>query len=84
MLRDSKRKPHGYELFTDERELGINWDDGSKSRYELEALRRSCPCAQCKEIRLNRSEEGGLNEDVKKGVLTALLVAAGIEIVAGG
>ena len=30
------------------------------------------------------TEEGGLNEDVKKGILTALLVAAGIEIVAGG
>ena len=30
------------------------------------------------------SEEGGLNEDVKKGILTALLVAAGIEVVAGG
>jgi hypothetical protein len=30
------------------------------------------------------SEEGNLNEDVKKGVLTTLLVAAGIEIVAGG
>ncbi len=29
-------------------------------------------------------EEGGLNEDVKKGILTALLVAAGIELVAGG
>ena len=29
-------------------------------------------------------EEGNLNEDVKKGILTALLVAAGIEIVAGG
>ena len=29
-------------------------------------------------------EIGNLNEDVKKGVLTALLVAAGIEIVAGG
>ena len=28
--------------------------------------------------------ENGLNDDVKKGVLTALLVAAGIEIVAGG
>ena len=28
--------------------------------------------------------ESGLNEDVKKGVLTALLVAAGIEIIAGG
>ena len=30
------------------------------------------------------SEEGNLNEDVKKGILTTLLVAAGIEIVAGG
>ena len=30
------------------------------------------------------TEEGNLNEDVKKGVLTALLVAAGIEIVSSG
>ena len=30
------------------------------------------------------AEEGNLNEDVKKGVLTALLVAAGIEIVTAG
>ena len=30
------------------------------------------------------SEEGNLNEDVKKGILTALLLAAGIEIIAGG
>lgn len=30
------------------------------------------------------AEEGNLNEDVKKTVLTTLLVAAGIEIVAGG
>ena len=29
-------------------------------------------------------EIGNLNEDVKKGVLTTLLVAAGIEIFAGG
>ena len=29
------------------------------------------------------TEEGNLNEDVKKGVLTALLVAAGIEIASG-
>ena len=28
--------------------------------------------------------ENGLNDDVKKGLLTALLIAAGIEIVAGG
>ena len=30
------------------------------------------------------AEIGNLNEDVKKGILTALLVAAGIEIIAGG
>ena len=30
------------------------------------------------------SEEGNLNEDVKKAVLTTLLVAAGIEVMAGG
>ena len=30
------------------------------------------------------SEEGGLNEDVKKGILTALLLAAGIEIMTSG
>ena len=28
--------------------------------------------------------ENGLNDDVKKGLLTALLIAAGIEIIAGG
>ena len=30
------------------------------------------------------SEEGNLNEDVKKGILTALLLAAGIEIMTSG
>jgi len=30
------------------------------------------------------SEEGNLNEDVKKTVLTTLLIAAGIEIMASG
>ena len=29
-------------------------------------------------------EEGNLNEDVKKGILTTLLIAAGIEIAIGG
>ena len=30
------------------------------------------------------AEEGNLNEDVKKGILTALLLAAGIEIMTSG
>ncbi|MFO1487136.1 MAG: DUF971 domain-containing protein [Verrucomicrobiota bacterium] len=29
-------------------ELAIKWDDGSESFIQLEALRRSCPCAGCK------------------------------------
>ena len=33
---------------------------------------------------MNATEEGNLNEDVKNSILTTLLVAAGIEIVAGG
>ena len=61
MLRDSKKKPYGFELFVDEKQLGLNWWDGSKSRYGLEDLRRNCPCAQCKELRLRKSEESGLN-----------------------
>ena len=35
-------------------------------------------------VELIELEENNLNEDVKKTVLTSLLVAAGIEIVAGG
>ena len=62
MNRDSKKRAHGFELFEGDKALGINWGDGSKSRFELEGLRRSCPCAQCREVRLNRSEDGdGLN-----------------------
>jgi hypothetical protein len=35
-------------------------------------------------VELIELEENNLNEDVKKTILTSLLVAAGIEIVAGG
>lgn len=29
--------------------LKITWEDGHQSVYELESLRRLCPCAQCTE-----------------------------------
>ena len=35
----------------DARELVVGWKDGSVSRYALEELRRTCPCANCKEAR---------------------------------
>jgi DUF971 family protein len=29
-------------------ELAIKWDDATESFISLEALRRACPCAECK------------------------------------
>jgi DUF971 family protein len=29
----------------------VSWGDGHVSRYEIVALRRACPCAQCSELR---------------------------------
>jgi DUF971 family protein len=29
-------------------ELALKWEDGSESFIPLEALRRACPCAECK------------------------------------
>ncbi len=29
-------------------ELRIEWDDGHASRYSMQRLRNSCPCASCK------------------------------------
>ena len=28
--------------------LGIEWDDGHRSSYRLQDLRRDCPCAACR------------------------------------
>jgi DUF971 family protein len=29
------------------RELAVQWNDGTESYFELERLRRACPCAAC-------------------------------------
>jgi DUF971 family protein len=31
----------------DARTLGVRWNDGSRSAYDLHALRSACPCAAC-------------------------------------
>lgn len=36
---------------TDRKHLVILWDDGHESRYALESLRKSCPCASCRAAR---------------------------------
>ncbi|MEE2726993.1 MAG: DUF971 domain-containing protein [Candidatus Latescibacterota bacterium] len=50
MLRE-KKKPRSVELLADEGMLCVRWSDGTQSRYDLNGLRRSCPCALCREAR---------------------------------
>ena len=44
-----KIRPLKIELATTE--LIIAWSDGQRSRHELETLRRTCPCAMCRQAR---------------------------------
>ena len=55
MLRE-KKKPRSVELLADEGMLCMRWSDGTQSRYDLNGLRRSCPCALCREAREQSNE----------------------------
>ena len=51
MLARRKKRPRSIELVDAEGILRVSWNDGSEGRYGLDALRRSCPCALCREAR---------------------------------
>ena len=70
----------------------------SKDKYKIKIREKAIERVKEKIIKHNKTvddysdaemkeliaaEEGNLNEDVKKGILTTLLVAAGIEIISG-
>ena len=55
MLR-GKKKPRSVELLADDGMLCVRWSDGTQSRYDLDGLRRSCPCALCCEVREQSDE----------------------------
>ena len=55
MLR-GKKKPRSVELLADEGMLCVRWSDGTRSRYDLNGLRRSCPCALCRAAREQSDE----------------------------
>ena len=55
MLR-GKKKPRSVELLADEGMLCVRWSDGTQSRYDLNGLRKSCPCALCREAREQSDE----------------------------
>ncbi|RMF57621.1 MAG: DUF971 domain-containing protein [Calditrichaeota bacterium] len=43
-----------------ENELIIVWDDGHESHYQMQRLRKACPCATCKTAR-EKARSGPLN-----------------------
>ncbi len=62
MLAKRKKKPRSIELLAAEGMLQVSWSDHSQSRYDLEALRRSCPCALCRDARdTPETTQDGLN-----------------------
>ena len=58
-----KKKPCSVELQADEGMLCVRWSDGTQSRYDLDGLRRSCPCALCREAREQSDELSLLSGD---------------------
>ena len=48
-MRAKKKRPKRIEL--EDGELLINWSDDSESRFALADMRKSCPCALCRDQR---------------------------------
>lgn len=81
MMAKRKKKPRGIELLESEGVLSVNWSDGSQNRYDLEALRGSCPCALCREAR-DAPESNDLELNVLSGeAVSATGEAKGFELV---
>jgi len=47
-------------LLTSNRELAIDWDDGQRRVYAIDALRQACPCATCRAQRSDPSSSSPL------------------------
>ena len=69
-----KKKPRSVELLADEGMLCVRWSDGTQSRYDLNGLRRSCPCALCREAREQSDELSLLSSEAISATAEALRV----------
>lgn len=54
--------------------LCVRWSDGTQSRYDLNGLRRSCPCALCREAREQSDELSLLSSEAISATAEALRV----------
>ena len=76
-MRARKKRPTRIELDTRAAQLVINWSDDSESRFGLEEMRRSCPCAMCRERRAAETVEAGELRLLEGEAATATAVATG-------
>jgi len=72
-VREERRKKRLRRAELTETELVAHWADGETTRHPLEALRRNCPCAQCRE---RREDSRGPEEGVELTVLSGEAVTA--------
>jgi len=61
--------------------LTIVWDDGSESAFDMKALRRQCPCAECNALRQQPQPENTLKVLSEKEILPDNLTVLQAEIV---
>jgi DUF971 family protein len=73
-----RRRAANIQLDRETQALIIEWQDGSSSRFSLEELRSSCPCANCKEARAQASAPTGISM-LQGDAATATSQVRGIE-----
>ena len=78
-MRARKKRPSRIDLDDESGELVINWSDSSESRFALAEMRRSCPCALCRDQRAAAEvEETGELRLLQGEAATATAEATGV------
>ena len=77
-MERKRKRPTKVELLDAAGQLFIQWQDGHESRLALAQLRKDCPCAVCREARveigMKQSRQQGLN--LLDGVASTATAAA--------
>lgn len=73
-MNDDRRKKRVRKAELTEAELVVQWGDGETTRHSLEALRRNCPCALCREG--HGDDQGSGSAAAELTVLTGEAVTA--------
>jgi len=67
MQASSHSTPQEITVSRDQRQVSVQWQDGHRSLYGFDLLRKECPCAVCNDQRRQRPAAGGLDLLVMSG-----------------